>query len=107
MYSVGFEFLRAAVVMKSSVLWDIRPCSPLKVNRYFGGTCRFHLQSRRISQERNGREAGSKQRYFTLLSCLTYSSILKMKATCSSETSVDIQRTTRRYIPEDRTLHYL
>jgi hypothetical protein len=27
-----------------------------------------------------------------------------MKAICSSETSVDTQRTTRRYIPEDGTL---
>jgi hypothetical protein len=27
-----------------------------------------------------------------------------MKAIFSSETSVDFQRTTRRYIPEDRTL---
>jgi hypothetical protein len=26
-------------------------------------------------------------------------------AACSSETSVDFHRTTRRYIPEDRTLH--
>jgi hypothetical protein len=26
-----------------------------------------------------------------------------MEATCSSETSVDFQRTTRRYIPEDGT----
>jgi hypothetical protein len=33
-----------------------------------------------------------------------YFSTLKMEAACSSETSVDIQRTTRRYIPEDRTL---
>jgi hypothetical protein len=30
-----------------------------------------------------------------------------MEAICSSETSVDIQRTTRRYIPEDSTLHYI
>jgi hypothetical protein len=30
---------------------------------------------------------------------------LKMEATCSSETSVDSQRTTLHYIPEDRTLH--
>jgi hypothetical protein len=29
-----------------------------------------------------------------------------MEAICSSETSVDFQRTTRRYIPEDSTLHY-
>jgi hypothetical protein len=26
--------------------------------------------------------------------------------TCSSDTSVDFQRTARRYIPEDRTLHF-
>jgi hypothetical protein len=32
-------------------------------------------------------------------------STLKMNAICSSETSVDTQRTTRRYIPEDSTLH--
>jgi hypothetical protein len=30
-----------------------------------------------------------------------------MKATCSSETSVDFERTIRRYIPQDRTLHNL
>jgi hypothetical protein len=28
-----------------------------------------------------------------------------MEAICSSETSVDFQRTKRRYIPEDRILH--
>jgi hypothetical protein len=28
-----------------------------------------------------------------------------MEAICSYETSVDTQRTTRRYIPEDGTLH--
>jgi hypothetical protein len=38
-----------------------------------------------------------------LVSCLAYSPNLKMEATCSSETSVDFQRTTRHYIPEERT----
>jgi hypothetical protein len=38
---------------------------------------------------------------FMLISRLTYSSTLKMKATCSSETSVDFQRTTRCYISQD------
>jgi hypothetical protein len=33
------------------------------------------------------------------------SSTLKMEAICSSETSVEIQQTTRRHIPEDDTLH--
>jgi hypothetical protein len=32
---VGFEIL-TAVVMKNFVVWDITPCSPLKVNRRFG-----------------------------------------------------------------------
>jgi hypothetical protein len=42
---------------------------------------------------------------FTLVSCSAYSSTLKMEAVYYSETSVDFQRTTRRYIPEDGTLH--
>jgi hypothetical protein len=42
---------------------------------------------------------------FMPVSCLPYSSTLKMEAVCSSETSVDFQRTTRRYIPEYSTRH--
>jgi hypothetical protein len=42
---------------------------------------------------------------FRPISFFTYSSTLKMQATCSSETSVYCQRTTRRHIPEDRNLH--
>jgi hypothetical protein len=37
-----------------------------------------------------------------LVSFLAYSSTLKMEAICSTITSVDLQRTTRRHIPEDR-----
>jgi hypothetical protein len=40
-----------------------------------------------------------------LVSWLAYSSTLKKEATCFSEMSVDFQRATRYYIPEDRTLH--
>jgi hypothetical protein len=47
--------------LKSSVLCDLTPCNPLKVSRRFRGTCRLHLQRRRISQTRNQRGAGSKQ----------------------------------------------
>jgi hypothetical protein len=43
---VGFEFL-TTVVMKSSVFWDITPCSPLQVNRSFGRTYRLNLQGRK------------------------------------------------------------
>jgi hypothetical protein len=38
-------------------------------------------------------------------SSLAYTSALKIQAICSSETSVDFHRTSRRYIPEDGTLH--
>jgi hypothetical protein len=45
-----------------------------------------------------------------LLACWSaepISSTLKMEAICSSETSVETQRTTRRHIPEDDTLNSL
>jgi hypothetical protein len=96
--NVGFEVL-TAVVMKSTIFWDIKPCSPLKVNRRFWRTYRLHFQGQRIGLARN-------QLYFppdfTLVSCSAYSSTLKMEAICSSEATVDFQR---RYIPEDSTLH--
>jgi hypothetical protein len=41
------------VWLKSTIFWDITPCSPLNVNRSFGGTYRLHLQDRRISRARN------------------------------------------------------
>jgi hypothetical protein len=77
----------AAVIMKSTIFWDLMPCSPLKANRRFGGTYRLRLQDRRINKQDSA-----------------YSSTLKMEAICSSETSVGFQRTTQRYIPEDSTL---
>jgi hypothetical protein len=39
--------------LKSTVLWDITPCSPSKVDRRFGGKYRLHLQGRRIDRARN------------------------------------------------------
>jgi hypothetical protein len=54
----GYEIL-TAVFIKSSIFWDIAPCSPLKVNRLFGVTC-LHLHGWRISQVRNQREACSR-----------------------------------------------
>jgi hypothetical protein len=41
----------------------------------------------------------------TLFLAWLNSSNLKMEAICSFETSVDLHRSTRRYIPEGRTLH--
>jgi hypothetical protein len=83
----------------SSLFSDTTPCSPLKVNWRLGGTYSHHLQVRRISWARNQHESRWQA---MLVCCSAYPSTLKIKVTCSSETSVDFQRTTRRYIPEDR-----
>jgi hypothetical protein len=40
-------FSRQTGNLKSIIFWDITPCSPLSVNRSFGGTYRFHLQGRK------------------------------------------------------------
>jgi hypothetical protein len=84
---VRYEGLRA-VIVKNSIFWDKTPCSVLKVKKLFGGKCRLHLQSRRISKERNQLEAGSKEieqdllvTCFMLVTFLAYSSTLKIQAT--------------------------
>jgi hypothetical protein len=87
---VGFEVLMA-VAMKNYNFFDIMPCSPLKLNRRFGGTCRLHLQDLIISQARNQRGEGGKEVE------------LKMETTCPPEMWVDSEQATRRHLPEDRT----
>jgi hypothetical protein len=84
--------------VKGSVFWHITPCTPLKVHLRFGGTYRLRLQGQKIIRARNQCEADIKQ----LISCLAYHWTLKMEATCSSETPVDLHRITRRYILEYR-----
>jgi hypothetical protein len=60
---VGSEVL-TPVVMKSSVFCNIMPCSPLKLNRHFGGTYRLHLQDRRIDRTRNQRDKRSRRWWY-------------------------------------------
>jgi hypothetical protein len=79
--------------LTSSVFWNIMLCSALKVSRRFRGIFRLHLHGRRISQARNQREN-------------RWLAHLKVEAICSSETLLDFQRTTRRYIAEDRTVRH-
>jgi hypothetical protein len=71
------------------------PCSPLKVNRRFRETY-LHLQDRSISSA-----------YYLLYAgfLLAYSATPKIEATCFPETSIDFQRATRCYMPEDRINH--
>jgi hypothetical protein len=90
------------------IFWNITQCSLLKVNRRFEGICSFYLQGR-ISQVINLKEVRIGMAVLVtclmLVSCVAYSSNLKMEATCPSEKSVDFQQTTRRYISEDTILH--
>jgi hypothetical protein len=75
----GFEVL-TAVIMKSTIFWDMTPCSPLKFNRRFGGT-RLHLRIEEYAtQETSVKQVVSKS--------------LKIEATCFSETSVETDYTT-------------
>jgi hypothetical protein len=67
------------------VFWATTPCSPLKVNRLFGG---------------RPEQADLFAMCFVLLSCLADSSTLEIEVTCSYEMSVDFQRTKWRYIPK-------
>jgi hypothetical protein len=70
----------------SPMFSDITPCSPLKFNQRFGGTCHLHLQGGRVSQDRVQHEASSKQR--------------------STETPAEFQLITQCYILDDRNLPF-
>jgi hypothetical protein len=106
-----------AVVVKISIFFDVMPCRPLKVNDVtelhpvsFSRTYEqakkgtSMKQAARISWLSNsGFDARDGSR-FTMIFSLDYSSTLKIEVECSSETSVDLQRTTRRYVQEDISL---
>jgi hypothetical protein len=98
MTRVGKNLKFNLYVKRTTFFWDITPCSPLKVNRCFGGTHSLYHHSRRISR-------ASLLLAFMLVSCLAYSLTLKVETIRSSETSIDFQRTERRYIPDDSTLY--
>jgi hypothetical protein len=90
-FFVGFEVF-TAVIAKSYIFWDVTLYSTVKVSRRFRGTYCLHLQQ------------SSTCCLLLLVSCLTYSSTLKMEAVHCSETSVDFHRTTRRHISGNKTL---
>jgi hypothetical protein len=83
---VGGEVL-TAVVMNSTVFWDITSCSKLKTNRRFGRIYYPRCQGRKISRTSYQTERRR-----------------QADALCFSEISVDVQLTTRRYIPKDKAL---
>jgi hypothetical protein len=83
--------------MKNAVFWDVAPYG-FNINRRFGGTCRLYFQGRR-----NNTSQSVSNRLTLFLACVI-SSVLRMEATCSSETSV-YNKPTGRHIPEGGILH--
>jgi hypothetical protein len=71
------------ICMKTSFFWELKSCSPLKVNPWFGGKRRLHLQGWRTNHRK--KPAWSRQQV--------------------EQISADFQLATCRYIPEDRNLH--
>lgn len=59
---VGF-FVFTTVTVKISVLWNIIPCSPMKVRLCVRGTYCLNLKGRRVSHARNWHEVDSKQNF--------------------------------------------
>jgi hypothetical protein len=100
---VGFEVFMV-VVMKSSVIWYVMLCSPLKVSWCFRGMCCLSLQGQ-VSQTKNHLE--SLPSAFMLVSCLGYSLTLNMQAMCPFEMLFDSHQITWHCVPEGRPLHNL
>jgi hypothetical protein len=46
---ICYKKLQTCICKKMAIFWDIMPRSPLKINQRFRGTCRLHLQDRRIN----------------------------------------------------------
>jgi hypothetical protein len=59
------------MAVKSSAFWDIMPCSPVKVNRRFGGTCPSSvLKIRQIKKPAWNRQKAELCLTFTWLHCV-------------------------------------
>jgi hypothetical protein len=102
--------LWACKYLLSHVFWRvlysgiITPCSPLKVNRHFEGIMPPSLGWKN-QLAKNKHEAGSAAALLHARFLSAYFSRQKMEAICFSETSIDFQRTTRRYVAEYSTVH--
>jgi hypothetical protein len=88
---VGFEAL-TPMVAKIPTFWNITPCIPLKINRRCGATCPIFRVDKRTSA-------------FTFVSCLAYSSTLKIEAICPSDTSLTLNELNGRISQETEPLN--
>jgi hypothetical protein len=101
-YPVPVSYWFVRLYVRSNGCWQFIPfCWRANAN----GLAVFNCPPASYMTRNFGRRLFCLPPAFTLVSCSAYSSTQKMEVTCSSETLVGFQRTARRYIPEDRTLH--
>jgi hypothetical protein len=93
-HCVGCEVL-AEVVTKSSTFWDMTPCTPLKVNRRFGGD--MTPPSSGSKNKPNKQPSISTQRN---AASLAYSSAAKTEVVRSSEMASNFYHTIPRHTTE-------
>jgi hypothetical protein len=62
--------------LKSSIFWNITPCSPVKVNQRFGGPYSLDHQDREVNQAKHKHVAGSKHssasRFLAWFTCIPW-----------------------------------
>jgi hypothetical protein len=86
------------------VLLDVRPCISFKFNRYFGRTCRLHMQGQRIIPAKKQVKAQSKQSSDCYIAHPGCSSTLNMKAKCASKPPIAFQKNKKHYINNNSAL---
>jgi hypothetical protein len=64
-YHSGLQVLRV-VTVKSTLVWDVKPCSPLEVRRLFGGTYCLQFRGGRLRNPSYHQEEDGKQNYMHL-----------------------------------------
>jgi hypothetical protein len=81
------------VCVKDSFFWHIAPYSPLEVKvseEHVASIFRFEKKSKQESGIKQLATSSGSANCFILVPCLVHSSTLKLEATWSSETSVEI-----------------
>jgi hypothetical protein len=88
------------MTMKGSVLWDVTPCSLVKVNWHFRGTLLISSGLKSKTKQGTSVKQAESRASFIQVSFLAFFS---MEVMCFFETS-DFHQSARRYIPVHRTL---
>jgi hypothetical protein len=83
------------VTIKVTIFCDVRPCSPVRIHRRFGGRYYLNLHCRKTSQSRNQQEGRS---CLSLVFWLIYSRTLKKEARLHGVTSQNTVLFNRKHV---------